>query len=444
MIYFLKNSLWDMLICTVLVFACATCIFSGFYVPEDQVTSYAVTAGASAVLVVLMTIASYDKRSIIVGLAALVLIFAAMIIVSAAGGNNVFADDEGNPFLRFLLLILTGVVLFAASRFRIGTVLLIPAGTIVLCMIEFMYDSWHIICLLLFLIAGVMMVIYRNYIFNVLHSRTLKTAQTSAVAYALVLCLLVTGIGGGIFYGIIGPMHPPAKELKIITKYLSLEVLEKIGVADIETINDPDMTTDQLDENRDTTQQDTEDKDENLNQDVSQAENENADDGTSQDQMDKRRSGPFQAIRYDWGIPLWVLAVILAILLIAAVIGFRIWLRRRWFSKVRSKTPEEQVREMYQFFLRKFRQMKIRPVKGETPSEFAGRNALRMQPFRTAAGLESADFMSLTEILVRTEYGGYRPGPADLKQFESFYRSFYRNCRQYLGKVQYMIKFFIL
>jgi drug/metabolite transporter (DMT)-like permease len=126
-----------------------------------------VTAAVSALLVVMMTFASYNKRSIIIGLGGLVMVFAVMIVISAAGGNNLFADNEDNPFLRiadnednpflrFFLLILTAVVIFAASRFRIGTVLLIPAGVITLCMIEFMYETRHIVCLLIFMIAGVM------------------------------------------------------------------------------------------------------------------------------------------------------------------------------------------------------------------------------------------------------------------------------------------------
>lgn len=443
MIRFMKDSLWDMLLCTILIFACSTCVFSGFYVPESQVTSYAVTIAASALLVLLLTAASYDRRSIIIGLGALLLVFAGMIAVSAAGGSSVFADSEDNPLLRFLLLLITAVVIFAASRFRVGAVLLLPAGTIALCLVEFMYETWHIVCLLLFLTACAAMIIYRNYIHNVIHSRTLKTAQTSALAYGLALCLLVMGIGAGVFYGVIDQMHPPVKELKIITKYLSLEVLEKIGVADTELIEDPDLTTDQQDDRQDTTQQDSENKDDTLNDSASDADDLDSDEGNAPDQMDKHFEGPFSAIRYDWGIPLWVIYTVLALLVIAAAVTLKLLLRRRWFRKVQSLPPKEQVSEMYAFFLRKLRLLKVFPVTGETPMEFARRNALRLQMFRTD-DLEAAGFPELTGILMDSEYGDHTPGTGDIRQFESFYRVFYRNCREYLGKVQYMIKFFIL
>ena len=443
MIRFLKNSLWDMILCWVMIFACATTVFSGFYVPEKEVTDYAVTAGAALVMVLLLTLASYSKRSIVIGIIALVLAFAGMIIFSVGSGQNLFADSEKNTFLRFLLLIIISVAVFVMSRFRAGAVLLFPAGTIALCVTEFMYESRHLVCFLLYLTACCMMIVYRNYMYNVLHSRTLKGAQFSAVAFGLILCLIVTGIGSGIYYGIVKRLNPPARELQLVTKYRALETLDKLGVADVRVVKDPSLKTDNLDDQQDTTKQDTEEKDDDLQDASSQAQEADNTDGNAPNALNKMLKGLFDAIRYDWGIPLWLFWSVLALLIIAGAIGTKILLRKRWFRKVKEKSPDEQVRAMYLFFLKKFRQMKIRPVTGETPAGFAARTAQRLKCFRTE-GASPVGFTELTDVLVRTEYGGIKPTFAEITQFESFYRRFYRNCREYLGKVQYIIKFFIL
>ena len=443
MIRFLKNSIWDMLLCSVMVFACATTIFSGFYVPSSQITQYWVTGGVTVGLVLLLTLASYNKRSIVIGIIAFVAGFTALIVIAVRSGHNIFADSEDNPFMRFLLLIITAAVIFLLSRFRVGAVLLFPFGTIALCVTEFMYESRHLVCLFLFLTASCMMVIFRNYMHNVVHSRTLKSAQISAVAFALVLSLLVAGIGSGVFYGIVRRFDPQKKELKIVTKYLSLEVLERIGVASMELIEDPDIVTNNQNDEQDTTRQDSENEDENLNNASSEADKDDGDQGSAEDHLDKKQKGPFDAIRYDWGIPLWVFWMVVGIVIIAAVIGTKLLLRRRRFRKMMKLDPAEQVRAMYLFFLKKFRQLKVRPVTGESPMDFARRNAERLHVFK-ADDAAATDFTALTEILVRTEYGGIRPSLDDTTRFETFYRRFYRNCREYLGRIQYIVKFFIL
>ncbi|MBQ9014635.1 MAG: DUF4129 domain-containing protein [Firmicutes bacterium] len=440
MMRFLRNSIWDMALCLGMIFACATSIFSGFHVPEEQAGAYAVTLACGAALVVLMNAASCSRRTLIIGLGALLAVFAGLIVYSVTAQTGAFADSEENPLLRFVLLALTGIAVFAASRFRLGTILLLPAGAVTLGLIEFLYETEHIVCLLLFLVTASGMIVYRNYINNILRSRTLKTAQTSAVIYSLIICLLAAALGSGIYYGIVQPLHPPKKELKLITKYLSLEVLEKIGVADIEQIEDPNLTTDQQSDQQDTTQQDSEEKDDTLNDTSTAADTNSSSEGTSPDQMDKRQKGPLQAIRYDWGIPLWAVWILIILAAAFAAVLLKRHLRKRWFRKLREGPPEEQVRQMYAFCLKKFRQLKIRPVKGETPYEFAARTADQLALFRR----DCAGFMEITDAMVRLEYGGQEPAEEDLNSIAAFYRHFYRNLREHLGKVQYIIRYFVL
>ena len=443
MMRFLKNSVWDILLCTVLIFAAATTVYSGFYVPVDQIRQYAVTAGVAFALVLLLTIASYNKMSIVIGIIAFVLGFAGLIAAAVVSGSNLFADSEDNPFMRYLIIAVCAVIIFLLTRFRVGAVLLFPAGVIALCMTEFMYESRHLACLFLFLTASCMMVIYRNYMHNVLHSRTIKSAQFSAVFFALILSLLVAGAGSGIYYGIVTALNPQARELKLITKHLSLDVMERIGVTDIEVIEDPDLLTEEKDEMDETTQQEAEEEDEDLNGSTSEAEGDEGDSGSAMDRLNKILTGPFAAIRYDWGVPLWVIYTVLVILVIAAAITTKLLLRRRRYRKMLKQSPEERVKAMYLFYLKKFRQLKVRAIVGETPMEYAARNEKRLACF-TAQGAQTVDFTELTRILVRTEYGGITPTLADTTQFETFYRRFYRNCREYLGRVQYIFKFFIL
>ena len=360
---FLKNSIWDMLLCGVMIFAAATSIFSGFYVPAAQIRQYGVTAGVTAGIVLLLTIISYNKRSIVIGIIVVAVGFAGLVITAIGTGNNIFADKEDNPFMRFLLLMIVALVVFLLSRFRIGAILLFPFGTIALCLTEFMYESRHLVCLFLFLTANCMMVIFRNYMHNVVHSRTLKSAQTSAVFFALIISLLVAGAGSGLYYGIVRLINPPKKELKIITKYLSLEVLERIGVADTELIKDPNLTTNDISKNEDTTKQDTNNEDDQINNATSQANQAVGDQGNAEENLNKRHKGVFDAVRYDLGIPLWVFWTVLVFFVIVAAIASKLLLRRRRYRKMLRMTPEERIKAIYLFFLKKFRMIKTPRVK---------------------------------------------------------------------------------
>lgn len=436
---FIRHSKWDMLLCAIMIFAASTTVFSGFHVPREQVSMYWFTALLSVAAAILLTMASYQKRTIIIGILAVIAILAAMTAGSAASGQNAFRDAESNPCLRYFLWVLVSLVVFLLSRFRTGSWILFGAGTLTLCLIQFLYESRHIVCMILFLAACGAMMMYREYMTNVLHSRTKTAVPGRSVLYSTLLCLMAVAVGTGIFYGVVNPLHPPKKNLQLITKVMSLEVLEKIGVATEKTIRDPNLSTSRTGDEQTTTTQKSRHKDDRIKADSSRARSQDAQHGESPNQRSDQK-GSLSGIRYDHEIPFWLIVLIMVICVMAAAVGIKLYLRHRWIRELIRQEDREKVKRGYLFCLKKFRQMGLKRSPGETPLEYAERTEPKLWPFRE----DHTGFSQLSRMFSAVAYGDVRPEETQIKELDLFFRSFYRNTRLYLGKFRYILKFFIL
>jgi len=143
-------------------------------------------------------------------------------------------------------------------------------------------------------------------------------------------------------------------------------------------------------------------------------------------------------------IPWFAYPLIALLVAVAAATPFvvRIRSRRRYLEQVAGMERTEQVQEFYRFYLTRFGRMGVAKPEYATPFEFAGENESRLAAF--AANETGATFSRLTDSFVQAVYGGIRPDEPDLADYRAFYTAFYKNCRQYLGRPRYYLKFFRL
>ncbi|MGI6721340.1 MAG: DUF4129 domain-containing protein [Anaerovoracaceae bacterium] len=438
---YLRNSIWDMILVTVMIFAISTTVFSGFHVPQETVTSYGTTIVISIILTVILTLIFYDRRSILIGMTAFVIVFLLMIVVlSNTTGMNILRDRESNPYLHIVLQVLVALAVFLPSRTRIGNAIMFVAGLIAVCLVQFLYETNHVVCMLLFILSGGVMQMYRNYIYNIMHSRTIRVAQGSSIRVSTLVCLLAIIIGGGLFYGIVKPMDPPKKDLKIITKYMSLEVLKKVGVATTQTIRDPNLTTSNTSDHTKTSKQKGKKKEDNNKNYGRDKARQNKKKNQQPKHLSKHGPKAFKSVHYSKTIQLiFLLAILIAAAIIAAIL-IKLWLRRRWFRRLQTHSRREQIQILYMFYLRKFRQLGVKKSPEETPYEFARRAEPQLWIFKEG----SLGVSELADLFVRSQYGGVEPTAAEESAYLDFHRYFYRNCREYLGKFKYIYKFFVL
>lgn len=438
---YVKTAVWDYLLCVVMCCGVNVTILSGFYIPESLQYNYPLLAATALLMCAFLFAGAYSKKSIWIAAGAFVLLAAILLIAArrASGGENVFRDQESNPYLYFIVSVIAIVIVFLLSRTRTGTAVLFAAGSFALAMIQFLYTSDHWIALLLFVLACGAMFLYRNYYKSVLESQTVKTAFGRMLILSIALCLLVTLVGTGVFYGIVKTFDPQARELKLITKYMALETLQKIGIADLNVLPDYDKTTQRTSEEERKAKEEKESKEKKAEGNDTQKEVRNKDPKTP-NQLDTSEEAAFQVVSYLKKSHLWVLFPILPLLVAAGAVFAKLRLRKQWLKKLEPESNRVKVTRMYPYYMRKLRRMKIIKAPEDTLFQFVEKAAGPLQHFEA----EGADFKRLTEIFVRASYGREEISDPEFNRYLSFHQVFYKNCRQYLGRLKYILKFFYL
>lgn len=441
--YYVKNCIWEWLLCSVISCSLSMILFNGFYIAAERQSNYVLIIAVTAILTGLCFLGAYNRRSALLaagtGLAAVIV--GTIVLQQMQGAQSVFRDQESNPYLYFLILILTALITFFLSRIRTGTGILFIAGAFLAGAMQFLYESVQLYALLVFLCCSGAMYIYKNYQKNVLESETVKTAFGRTFAISTVLCILILALSAGIFYGIIKPLDPPKQDLKLITKYMSLEVLEKVGIADTHIINDSEDTTSNQNDNEEDSRKKG-DKQDNSKGDKTQRKDENKKEQKSNPSKldNSMKDKLFYAVKYtvDKISPLWLIPLLFLILALAVLT--KLWLRKQWLKKVMEKPRAEQIIQMYHFYLKKFRHLKIRKTPEETPFEFQE----RAEPYIRFFGEADISFSRLTDIFVKVQYSEEAVEEKEYQSYLNFHKIFYKNCRQYLGNFKYVIKFFVL
>lgn len=440
---YLKGCVWDLILCAVMAVSLCYAEGSGFYVAESLHKNYVLLLGIVVLTTAVLAAISYNKKTLIFGIsgiaAALVLLF--LVLGLNSGIGNVFADKPGNPWLYVTLMITTTVGVYLLSRTRIGTCGLLAAGILVMAVIQFLYKPGHLAALFLFLCACGSMYIFKNYQRNVVQSQTVKTAFGRTFVISAVLSVLLLSLGAGIFYGIVKPLDPPARELKLITKYMSFETLQELGIASEVLLTDPDQFTQKTDDTEKTAKQEGDKKKDNpdkgnkgKDQDKSQNKQDN-----QVNRLDKNDSSQvFYAIKYTTEkiSPVWWILMLLLLIVLAVVL--KLWLRDRWFRKVKEQPKKEQVQTLYRYYLKKFALMGVKKQKEDTPLEFAEKAASQLEAFEESG----VSIRSLTETFVGAAYSPSGVSEQGYKAYLSFHKVFYSCCRKHLGKLKYMLKFF--
>ena len=250
------------------------------------------------------------------------------------------------------------------------------------------------------------------------------------------------GLAALMFFAIIAPIDPDAKNITLLTKHIALENLKVTGIMNQYPVEDPNLQTDQTDVSK------QEQKMENENSEVqaksgdssSASDNSDQEDNSSGSNAGNGQKEKGTAITYLRNINVPLLLAILALLIILASIGLKLLYRRLWLKKVKQKPPEEQIQILYLGLLKKFRHLGMERRPEDTPSVYASRNKRLLKSFTSG----KTDFTRLTGLFLRVRYGQFRASQRDCRDFYKVYEEFYKNSRSYLGNLKYVRKFFLL
>ena len=439
---YMKSCIWELLLCILISASMSLIIFNGFYIAEKLQTNYGLLILIVCVTTSLCVIGAYNKKSIVIATCTGAAILAAAVVIVHKMGieENLFHDTESSPGIYFLILILTSLAVFFLCRTKAGTGILFVLGAFIASFIEFLYETADVWMLLVFLCSSGAMYIYKGYQKNILVTDTVKTDFAKTFMTSAIICLLVVALSSGIFYGVVKPLDPPERELKLITKYMALEVLEKMGVADTHIINDSPDSTDNVNNNENDSNKKGDKEDKTKGDKKKQEDKDKKDKKNNPTKLDELFNQLFYAIKYAASIVTSVFIIPIIILLIAAAVLIKLLLRKRWFKKLLMHDERYQIIALYQFYIKKLHKFKIHKAPEETPYEFAERADVYLQDFR----VDDITFAELTRIYVKARYSQLDIESDEYQSYLLFHKMFYKNCREHLGTFKYILKFFTL
>ncbi|MDR2610182.1 MAG: hypothetical protein LBC58_01870 [Clostridiales Family XIII bacterium] len=434
---YIQSSVYDFLLCALVACCISRTVPEGFYVARELTAQIPLLIGVTLGTLLLLFAGAYSRKMTVAVTILFIGGIAVAIAFGRASGADMFTDSEKNPYIYLAILLLSPVAVFLLSRTKAGCIALFAAGVLLLCALRFLYEKDHLAEFIIFLVATGTLYALRSYRRNMATAKTAKPGFAGmAIAAALVFTLTVS-LGAGAYYGIVKPLDPPARELKLITRYLSLQTLERLGIADEIPDPDEDLTSDRTNNEDKRTKPGT-DTQEETPQGVKKDETDDDRDKNRASALSSATNALFRVIRYLSDRNLWLLAPLLLCAGIGAAIAIKKIRRRRWLVTVSAKPPGEQILLMYRYYLRKLRLMKVRKAPDHTLYQFAESAAPALQRFRSA----DADFGELTEIYVKTCYSDEAANEEEVKKYRSFHREFYKNCRAYLGRFPYAVRFF--
>lgn len=438
---YLKNRIWDLLLCTAISLGLVYPIFAGFVLKDRLSPNIPAVLALLAAVQFFLLLTAYGRRTktirVLVGAGLLV------IFMAVSRRENPFIHEENMSLaVTLFILVLTGLLVFLATRTRPGTVVLFLLGFLVTAgsrFLRFPVQDWSF---LLFLFSVMVMLWYRNYTLTLLQVQIGRVQIRKFMRQTLLVCLAGLVMSGAIYAGIIRPLHPPTQQLKLVTRLERMDLLKVMGVSETKTILNPDLAANaQADSSASGNKKKSTDAGNQRNQ------TKQADAGSDEKQETGAKSGTgrdnsqVQASRRMYyeirrvHIP-WVL-IALGILA-AAYYVFRVLNRKHWEKQVRDLEDADRIVNYYQFFLRSFSKCGFQKPENYTLSEYAQSIEHELQVF--AEG--KSTFSGLTEIYCRTVYGRQQLKRKDVRLFVKFYEGFRKNLRKEIGTFRYLWQYY--
>ena len=426
---YVKLHAWDFLLTVLIAIGMHLNTFSAFMIRESYMTNYLLVAVVTTVVMAVMYVIGYNKRNALIGAGGIGLALIIWIIYLRANDYLDLEDGADETFPAFWTIVLFGTgVIYLLTRNRKILFGAAPIGLLFCAAFKFLEYPVSVPGLFLLVIAIILEIFYLVYKDSLLNADygnyTLRHFIEQSIAIVTVVVMLSTGV----FYGIVKPLDPPTRDLKLITKLLSFDILELLGVASTEEVKEPG-------ENED------DDKDDQKEQEQQQEEENEEEDQEDEQNRESNEQISASTISYeeeDYTV-YWVTALI--VLLLAAPFVIKYALRARRSRRLNGLDASNQAAFVYDFFLNRFRKLGYGKADNVTVLEYAEQQGEFLQNFVASDG---TTFEEISDIYNHYLYSKVPVTSTEAGKFLAIYDSFYKNARAYVGPWKYLLKFWVL
>lgn len=452
---FLRGAVLDFLLVVISSTSLAYTVSYAFESAPDLRANPLVIAAIVAPLAAIMFAGSYSKRALAPAAAGAVAYAAVVVGVCAAllpPDVSMFVEAQINDvpenYVIFgFVCIATTVVAFLLSRRRAGVVVLVVASMLACGVVQFLYRDWlatqpGLLAAMVALVSTGAQFVFQSYRSSLSSVKRLKrTSFATATAFSVGIVGVCALAGAALYFGIVATLGLSTPEIKLFEDYYFRPIVEYSGVYEEQQVDDPDLATSALNDERDETSEDAEGGETEQAPDQSEAAGSNpistfvqSLSAFSSDNWNEQ----FSAIGYETVRlgALIAVAVVLAALVVAVLLQRS--RRERRLRRIASLPPSRKVWELCRFLSKRFSRLGVTRPDTLTPLEFALAERTRLAPF--ARGTGGVDYLALTLICQRACYGT-GASDEDYAAVERFYRAFFKNARAFVGPRRWLITF---
>ena len=421
---------WDFLLTVLIAIGMHLNTFSAFMIRESYMTNYLLVTVVTTLVMAVMFVIGYNKRNTIIGGAGWAVFLIGWIIYLRA--NDLINLEEGadETIPAFWSIVIFGsALIYLLTRSRKILFGAAPVGLLFCAAFKFLEYPVSVLGLFILVIAVILEILYLVYKDSLLSADygnyTIRHFLEQSIAIVTVVVMLSTGV----FYGIVKPLDPPTRDLKLITKLLSFDILELLGVASTQEVKDPNQGDEDQDEEEPPEEKEEEKDDE---------ENEQDEDENKQESDEKISAQTMSYNEKDYTV-YWVTALIILLLATPFVIKYVLRTRRR--RRLNGLDANNQAAFVYDFFLDRLKKLGVGKADSQTILEYAEQQEAVLENFTAEDG---TTFEEMTELYNYHLYSKLPVRPEDAKKFMAMYDSFYKNAKAFTGTWRYIRKFWVL
>ncbi len=450
---FLRAAVPDFLLVLLVSVGLVLTVSFGFESAPDVRGNIGIACGLVAPMLVILFVGS-RSRSAVVPAAIFVAVWVAVLIGGAVALQPadvpLFVDGAVNdvPESYLLYVVVCAVVpilVFLLSRRTVGMAFLLVGAVIACAWVQFLYRDWvdnHGLAVSLAVYAGIaMLFVFQTYRSSLMSAkRAKKTSFLTVICFAVGVAAVCAGIGAALFYGVVAPNDVGTVDMRPFQRYYSVPEVEYSGVYSTVEVEDPNQTTDETNDDKKETNQDAQGGPDQADSEEAQANPQSpVQQFLSQFDSDSWTQS-FDAINYEkLALGAFIVGLCLAALIVGAIL-LRRSMRERRLAKIADKPASYQVWWIYQFLCGRFKRLKVERPETLTPMEFALGSQRRLVQFAQDTG-SGVDFVRVTDIYLRSCFGGQTPTDQELSDVKAYYRAFFKNARRYVGNVRWIWKF---
>jgi hypothetical protein len=418
----------ELILCALISAGLSYNVSAGYDMKSPWQENTIAAAGIALAVSFVLSACYHRKKGVLISACVSVAaILAEVVILFTSGAFSGGTAIDNNPNLFAIIAISASILVFWLTRRRAAIAVLFLGGTFLTAAFDLLKYPVSLYGYLIFLFGLFLLLPFRIYRRSMLQGDLPKGRLQARILQPVAISLLVMLLSSGIYYGIVKPMSPPVDERKLTQRLMSMEVMEKLGIATKTIIytdqpvilDDPLMRQDQ--EQLKDREQEKDQK--NLNHDGRLG--------------NGSKLVSAVAITYKKAVHmLWIAAPAILLLLALAILG-KLVLRKRWYHGLLKKSREEAVLILYAYFLKKLKKAGYRRAKDLTLLEYAvGSNEILSR-----FSVYDADFLKLTQIYQKILYGYHRISEQELDLFLDFYKEFFKNLKKEMGTLKFCLQF---